>query len=156
LNELWETFGKCLNKSKLIKRFVSQNLWGNRERFIDRDAIKQWKLDGWTFRVKPVKSKNITTEKENRRKFLGRFSQSLWSLIENTSVKPSTLERRYEIENVIEQIVSFIHSNKVHFPSFGAFIPLHIKEREFPYGDKMYNPRFHLLFWKMFKILVKT
>lgn len=57
LNELWETFGKCLNKSKHIWRCVSQNSWGTREMFIDRDAIKQWKLDGWTFRVKPVKGK---------------------------------------------------------------------------------------------------
>jgi hypothetical protein len=76
---------------------------------IGPDEIKEWKKEGWKFRVKQVKGKQyITRRKGKHERGLGRRNDKLWNLIQNTKIEPSELERRFEAERLIEGILKGI------------------------------------------------
>lgn len=80
----------------------------------NQEEIKQWKLDGWTFRIKNVKGKHyISRRKGQQEKGLGRYDEGLWKLIENTSVEPSRSKQRIEAEKTIEKIIDVIRSTRM-------------------------------------------
>ena len=75
----------------------------------NQDEIRNWKKDGWSFRVKVVKGKKyITRRKRKQEKSLGRYSDKLWNLIEKTSIEKTQQEKRVEQENRITNILSVI------------------------------------------------
>ena len=79
---------------------------------VTRDQIREWKKDGWKFRVKVVKGKKyISRRRGGEEKGLGRYDDGLWRLIEDTEVEPSDLELRGEVERVVEGLVKVIREN---------------------------------------------
>jgi hypothetical protein len=73
---------------------------------VSRDEIKNWKNDGWTFRIKTVKgNKYITRRKGKQEKGLGRFDEKLWKLIQQNSVLSKHIKERTEAQNSITAIV---------------------------------------------------
>jgi hypothetical protein len=75
----------------------------------DEDEIKEWKKEGWKFRVKKVKGKQyITRRKGKHEKGLGRYSDRLWKLIQDTKIEPSEFERKLEAEKMVEDILKMI------------------------------------------------
>ena len=63
---------------------------------ISQDEIENWKNEGWTFRIKPVKGK--------QEKSLGRFDERLWKLIHRISVIPKQDVERIETQQTIESM----------------------------------------------------
>jgi hypothetical protein len=69
------------------------------ETSVSKDEIKEWKKDGWVFRVKEVKGKQYITRRNGKQeRGLGRYDDKLWRLIKNTSIEPSDHERRKMLE----------------------------------------------------------
>ena len=76
---------------------------------VSQDQIKEWKKEGWKFRVKVVKEKKyISRRKGKDEKGLGRYDDELWRLIQNTRIEPSELELRVETEKLVEGLVKTI------------------------------------------------
>jgi hypothetical protein len=72
------------------------------EMSVSQDQIKEWKKEGWKFRVKEVKEKKyISRRKGTDEKGLGRYDDKLWRLIQNTRIEPSELELRLEAEELV-------------------------------------------------------
>ncbi len=81
----------------------------------DEDEIKEWKKEGWKFRVKKVKGKQyITRRKGKHEKGLGRYIDNLWKLIQDIKIEPSEFERKLEAEKIVEDIIKMI---RVHHMS---------------------------------------
>jgi hypothetical protein len=79
------------------------------EMSISEEQIKEWKIEGWKFRVKKVKDKNYISRRKGREeKGLGRYSENLWRLIQNTRIEPSELEQRLEAEKLVENMLKQI------------------------------------------------
>jgi len=88
---------------------VSQFLWGNVEMSISKDQIREWKKEGWKFRVKKVKGiKYISRRKGKEERGLGRYSDELWRLIQNTRIEPSEFEQRREAEILVEDLLKTV------------------------------------------------
>jgi len=84
----------------------------------DEDEIKEWKKEGWKFRVKKVKGRQyITRRKGKHEKGLGRYNDKLWKLIQNTKIEPSESERKLEAEKMVEDILKMI---RVHHMSLNC------------------------------------
>jgi len=81
---------------------------------VSQDEIKQWKIDGWSFRIKKVKGNQyITRRKGKQERSLGKYNEKLWRLVENTTLEPSIIERRGDTEKKIEKIIDLIRINKM-------------------------------------------
>jgi len=81
---------------------------------IDKDEIKEWKKEGWKFRVKKVKGKRyITRRKGKHEKGLGRYNDKLWKLIQNTKIEPSEFERKLEAEKMVEGVLKMIRVHRM-------------------------------------------
>ncbi len=88
------------------------------EMSVSPDEIKEWKKEGWKFRVKKVKGKQyITRRKGKHEKGLGRYNDKLWKLIQNTKIEPSELERKLEAEKMVEDILKIL---RVHHMSLNC------------------------------------
>ena len=76
------------------------------EMSVSQDQIREWKKEGWKFRVKEVKkNKYISRRKGKDEKGLGRYDDKLWRLIQNTRIEPSELELRLEAEELVEDLL---------------------------------------------------
>ena len=83
--------------------------WGTMEMSVTREKIREWKRDGWKFRVKDVKGKRyISRRRGGEERGLGGYNEGLWRLIQSTKVEPSKLELRDEVERAVEDIVKRI------------------------------------------------
>jgi len=88
---------------------------------VTRDQIREWKKDGWIFRVKVVKGKQyISRRRGGEEKGLGRYDDGLWRLIQDTGVGSSDLELRGEVEEVVEGLLKMIREN--HMSSSCVYI----------------------------------
>ena len=84
----------------------------------DEDEIKEWKKEGWKFRVKKVKGRQyITRRKGKHERGLGRYSDRLWKLIQDTKIEPSEFERKLEAEKMVEGVLKMI---RVHHMSLNC------------------------------------
>ena len=84
---------------------------GKIEMRISEGHIREWKKDGWKFRVKKVKGyKYISRRKGKIEKGLGRYNENLWRLIQNTGIEPSELELRLETEKLVEDLLKTIRA----------------------------------------------
>jgi hypothetical protein len=76
------------------------------------DDIREWKKEGWKFRVKTVKGKRyITRRKGKEEKGLGRHRDVLWKLIENTSIGPTRSELRREGMELVEGLMTQLRAS---------------------------------------------
>ena len=88
--------------------------WGILEMGVSREQIKEWKRDGWRFRIKKVKGKKyISRRKGGDEKGLGRHDEGLWRLIQSTKVEPSEWELRGKVEGVVEGLVKRIREYRM-------------------------------------------
>jgi hypothetical protein len=91
------------------------------EMSVSRDQIREWKKDGWKFRVKVVKGKRyVSRRRGGEEKGLGLYDDGLWRLIRDTGVGPSDLELRGEVEGVVEGLVKVIR--EYHMSSSCVYI----------------------------------
>ena len=75
----------------------------------NQETIKDWKKDGWSFRIKVVKgNRYITRRKGKQETSLGRYNNELWNMIEATSIEKTRQEERVEQEKRITDILSVI------------------------------------------------
>jgi hypothetical protein len=67
-----------------------------REMSFSREEIREWKREGWTFRVKTSKGKRYISRRHGKfgEKGMGRYSEELWNLVQNTDIEPSPSEQR--------------------------------------------------------------
>jgi hypothetical protein len=80
------------------------------------DDIREWKREGWKFRVKTVKGNlYVTRRKGKEEKGLGRHSDVKWKLIENTSIGPTRSELRREGEELVEGLMKQLRVSHVSF-----------------------------------------
>lgn len=83
---------------------------------ITEDDIREWKKEGWKFRVKTVKGKRyVTRRKGKEEKGLGRHSDELSKLIENTRIGPTRSEIRQEGEELVEGIMKQLRVSHMSF-----------------------------------------
>ena len=81
---------------------------------VSQEEIRQWKIDGWGFRIKTVKgNRYITRRKGKKERSLGKFDEKLWKLIEGTTLGPSEVERWRDIEKTIEKIIEQIRTKQM-------------------------------------------
>ena len=98
------------NSSILDKYGFSFHLtWETWEMGYSRADIENWKKDGWSFRVKVVKgNRYITRRKGKLETSLGRYSDELWSMVEETTIENTREEERVDNEKRITDMLSII------------------------------------------------
>lgn len=78
---------------------------------IDRDQIGKWKKEGWKFRKKKVKGNlYITRRLGNQERGLGRYSDEVWRMIENTPIEPSKREQINELKKMAQDLLKEIRA----------------------------------------------